>query len=212
MVCVAEKTLLLDEFSGQVQRHFPDSVWRSLFLERTGSAQFGTASRTLLCVECPQSGPLTSDGVFAALARLAPLYGGRLDPCGDAFAFVSFSQPHAALRMALAAQRATARGRLRMGLASGRCNVAHARADGQEFLLLLGSQRARVAELTDRAAAGTVQISPEIHEALDGLMADEFGSCVVMAEYDGEVLKELSLTLPPDSAADMSTFAGLGLT
>ena len=67
MMCVQEKTSLLDEFSGQVQRHFPASVWRSLFLDRTGTAQFGTSVRTILCIECPVFGPITRDGVMAAV-------------------------------------------------------------------------------------------------------------------------------------------------
>jgi len=83
MMCVQEKTSLLDEFSGQVQRHFPASVWRSLFLDRTGTAQFGTS-----------------------------------------------------------------------------VNVARANADGHEFLVLLGKERASAEKLAAAAPAGTVQMAP----------------------------------------------------
>ena len=38
------------------------------------------------------------------------------------------------------------------------------------------------------------------------------GSCVVMTEFEGDDLIEISLALPPDASADLSTFAGLGLT
>lgn len=212
MLCVAEKTALLDEFSHQVRRHFPIGVWRSLFLDRTGSAQFGTAARTLLCIECPESGPLTRDGVVAALTRLVQLHGGCVDPCIDGFAFVSSARPEQALRVALALQRLAGRARLRMGVLTARCNVARGHAEGQDILMLLGTQRARVQELASHASAGTVQMSPETYEAIGGAVSDELGSCVVMAEFDADQLKEITLTIPPDDSADVSTFAGLGLT
>jgi hypothetical protein len=212
MICVEEKTALVNEFSCNVQRHFPDSVWRSLFEERTGRAQFGTATRTLLCVESPEGGPLSHEGLIAALTRLARVHGGRVDPCADEFAFASFSRPEQALRVAVALQRATGRARLRMGLLTGPCRLVRGHADGQEILMLLGSARERVASLAHRAAAGTVQVAPETYEAIDGVISDGLGSCVMMAEFDDDVLREVTLTLPPEITADVSTFAGLGLT
>ena len=211
MTCVEERTRLVDEFSHQVRRHFPVVIWESLFLERTGQAHFGTAVRTLLCVECPASGPLTRDGVLAALARLVRTHGGRLDPCSGDFAFVSFAEPAQALRVATELQRAAARARLRMGMLTARCNLARGQVLDCEIVMLLGEQRARAEALAARAAAGTVQMSPETYDALEG-MGDALGSYLVMAEFDGDVLTEISLTIPPDVSADVSTFAGLGLT
>ena len=158
MICTEEKTALVDEFSNHVQRHFPTSVWRSLFVERTGRAQFGSAVRSILCVECPESGVLTREGLMAALSRQAQIHGGHVDPCGDRFAWVSFNDPQQALRLACALQRICARARLRMGVVTGRCRVVHGHADGQDILMLLGKERERAAALTSRAAAGTVQI------------------------------------------------------
>jgi hypothetical protein len=212
MMCVEEKTALLDEFSHQVRRHFPADVWRSLFQDRTGKAQFGTTTRTLLCVECPESGPLKREGVMAALSRLVQLHGGCVDPCIDGFAFVSASRPEQVLRVALALQRLAGRARLRMGVLTARCNVVRGEAGGQDILMLLGAQRARVQSLAHRASAGTVQMSPETYDAIGGAVSDELGSCVVMAEFDGDVLKEITVTVPPDASSDVSTFAGLGLT
>ena len=76
-----EKTQLLNEFSQRIQRHFPTDVWHSLFQDRTGSAQVGSTTRTVLCIECPESGAMSGGGVLAALQRLAPLHGGCVDPC-----------------------------------------------------------------------------------------------------------------------------------
>lgn len=212
MMGVEEKTLLLDEFSGQVQRHFPESVWRSLFLDRTGTAQFGSATRTILCIECPQAGPITRDGVLAATTRLARTHGGRIDPCVEGFVLVSFATTEAGVRLALALQRTTAVARLRMGVVTGRCQVARAHADGQEFLVLLGRERASAEKLAAGAPAGTIQMAPDAYEALGGYIDEALGSCVVMTEYEGEDLRDVTLTVPPDGSAELSTFAGLGLT
>lgn len=212
MVCAEEKTMLLDEFSDQVRRHFPSSVWRSLFEERTGRAEFGSATRTLLCVEFPTEGPLKREGLLSALSRLAPRHDGLLDPCCGDFGFVSFASQDRALQMAVALQRQMPRARLRLGIGIGRCRMALCSADGRDFMLLLGKERARVEELTRRAAPGTVQLAPEAYEKLQDAISHELGSCLVMAEFDEDVLREVSLTLPPDPAAEVSTFAGLGLT
>jgi hypothetical protein len=212
MVGDEEKSKLLDEFSSQISRHFPESVWRSLFAERSGSAEFGSAVRTLVCVECPSTGPFQRDGVVASLKRLARRHDGVLDPCAAEFAFVSFADAQAALRMAVELQRLVPRARLRMALGTGRCRMALCKADGQEFLLLLGGERARVRSLTERAAPGTIQLAPETYEKLQAMISNDLGSCVVLTEFDHDVLTEVSLTLPPDAAADVSTFAGLGLT
>lgn len=211
MVCTDEKLLLTEEFAEQVRRHFPDGVWRSLFQERTGHAQFGTATRTVLCVECPDSGSIPRATLQNMVERLARLHQGHVDPCAEDFLFISFARSEAALRTALALQRATTRAKLRMGLHEGRCNVARARADGADFLVLLGPQRARAEALATRAAAGTVQLSPEVYDALGGHISDDLGSCVLMAEFDGDLLSDISLALPPDSTSEYSTFAGLGL-
>jgi hypothetical protein len=212
MLGVEEKSLLLDEFSARIQRHLPGSVWRSLFEERSGKAGFGSAQRTLLCVECPFEGPFARDSVVAGLKRLARRHEGIVDPCADDFAFVSFADPEAALRTAVELQRLVPRARLRMGLGSGRCRMAVCSAGGQDFLVLLGSERARIEELTRRAAPGAVQLPPEQYETLEGTIGHDLGSCLVLAEFDNEVLTEVSLTLPPDVTAEVSTFAGLGLT
>jgi hypothetical protein len=212
MICVDDKTALLNEFSQQVQHHFPDSVWRSLFEERTGRAQFGTATRTVLCVQCPPAGGPARAGVVAAVSRLTRMHGGHVDPCSGEFIFTSFGDAEQAVRLALGLQRACGRARLRMGVLTAQCKLVRGHADGLDILMLLGSARERAAALARQAPAGTVQVAPETYDALGGVIGDELGSCVVMADYDADVLREVVLTLPPDAGADLSTFAGLGLS
>lgn len=209
---VEEKSSLLREFAGRVRDHFPPTVWRSLYEERTGTAEFGSARRTLLCVECPAGGPITREGVVSAMKRVVPQLQGLVDPCPGDFAFASFPDPGSAMQAAVRMHRAMPKARLRMGLGSGRCRMALCSAGGADFVLLLGEERARVEALARRGSPGTTQLAPEVYEVLEDWLQHELGSCVVMAEYDGESLTEVSVTLPPAQGADLSTFAGLGLT
>jgi hypothetical protein len=212
MVCVDEKTRLVDELSTLVQRHFPDSIWRAVLRGGGGSAAFGSTQRTLVAVECPQQGPFRRDAVLSTLQRLARKHGGLVDPCADQFALVSFREAPAALRLAVELQRLVPRARLRMGLGDGRCRMALCKAEGSEFLVLLGEARERMQSLAENAAPGTLQFTPQAYAPLRDLITSDLGSCLVLEAYDGEQLTEVSLTLPPDATADVSTFAGLGLS
>lgn len=212
MMQVEEKTSLLAEFARNIERHFPETVWRSLYEERTGKAEFGSAKRTLLCVECPEEGPITRHGVVAALNRVAPQLQGLVDPCPGEFAFASFHDPRSAMQTAVRLHQMMPKARLRMGLGTGRCRIALCKAAGADFLMLLGAERARIEALAARGSPGTTQIAPEAYMELEEWLQHELGSCVVMAEYEGDELSEVSVTLPPDRGAELSTFAGLGLT
>lgn len=206
------RSLLVDELSARVQRAFPHDTWQKLFVARSGSVKFGGAQRILLCVECPTGGPMTRTGVVAALSRAAKRYHALLDPCADDFAFLSFSDPVEALEMAVALQRLLPGARLRMGISGGRCQLAVCQLEQMHFVVLLGWQRAHAEALTVRASPGTLQLEPQVYPALQAYIAEALGSCVLMTEYSGTELAEISLTLPPDPSAVLSTFAGLGLT
>jgi hypothetical protein len=212
MVCVDEKTKLVDELSALVARHFPESVWRAVCNREGGSAAFGWATRALVAIECPDQGPFKRDAVLATLQRLARKHGGLVDPCPQEFAMVTFRDAESALRLVVELQRLVPRARLRMGLGGGRCRMALCKAEGSEFLVLLGDERERMQSLAECAAPGTVQFTPHAYAPLRDLITSDLGSCLVLEAYDGEQLTEVSLTLPPDATADLSTFAGLGLT
>ena len=211
MLSLEERNRLLDEFSARLKRHLPEA-WRCLYEERSGSAKFGSGQRTLVCVECPAEGPFKRDAVLATLGRLAHRHDGTLDPCADEFALLSFGNVEDALRMSVELQRLVPHARLRVGLVSGRSRMAACRAAGRDFFILLGEERARVEALTRRAAPGTVQLAVEAYQALRSTIEHDVGSCILLEAFDGDELTEASLTLPPDPAAELSTFAGLGLT
>ena len=212
MLPVEEKTLLLDEFSSHIRQHFAPEVWRSFFEERTAVAQFGSATRTLLCVGIGAADTVTLRVVLAALRRLVAATGGFVHQETQDYAFASFTDAQAALRTGVALQRLLPKARLRLGLSSGRFRMAQFTADGRDLRVLLGKERARVESLTASAAPGTLQMSPHDFEVLQETIADSLGSCLVIAELEEELVKTVTLTLPPDQAAEMSTFAGLGLT
>lgn len=210
MIGTEEKNRLVDEFTAHIQRHFPSTDWSSL-QQGSGRAEFGTAVRSVLCVQYPEDEPQAAKTLQAALAHLAVSYSGCIDPCDEGFAMVSFSRPEAGFRMALALQRKASRRRLRMGLLRGRCNVARWHADGNRYVVLLGRERARARGLAGRAAPGTVQVSPDLYEVLDECIGQDLGSCIAMVEFEGDEPTEVTLTLAPDRSDELSTFAGLGL-
>jgi hypothetical protein len=212
MLAVEEKALLLDEFSSHVRRHFPPEVWRSFFEERTAVAQFGSATRTLLCADIGAADTVTRRAVLASMRRLSAASGGFFHEETQEYAFASFGDAEAALQTGVALQRLLPKARLRLGLSTGRCRMAQCTADGRDMRILLGQERARVQSLTASAAPGTLQMTPQDYDVLQDTIAHGLGSCLVIAELEEELVKTVTLTLPPDQAAEMSTFAGLGLT
>jgi hypothetical protein len=109
-------------------------------------------------------------------------------------------------------QRLLPKARLRMGLSTGRFRMGQCTADGRDVRILLGQERVDVESLTASAAPGTLQMTPHDYDLLQDTIAHDLGSCLVIAELEEELVKTVTLTLPPDQAAEMSTFAGLGLT
>ena len=207
-----EKTLLLRELFERIERDLPRAAWRSVYVDQSEQVKVRSADVTVVCFELPAAGTVSREGLLARISAQAAAYDGRVDPCIGQFALVSFSRASAALRMALGLQRLLREGRPRVGIASGRCPVALFHAAGKDYSLLLGSGRTRAEELVLRAAGASVQLCPETFVRLEAAQEQELESCLMLAEYDDEVLTEASLTLPPDHAEHLSTFAGLGLT
>lgn len=210
MTRTEENQQLAEALSQRVAREFVPSVWHSLFVARTEVPRVRTGTWTVVCAEGTQVGQLSQDAVRAALSALASRHDGFVDAGAGSRAFAAFADPGAALRMALKLQRLTLGERVRLGLATGRGGVARFPVQGAIASLLLGPQVARALSLTQRAAAGTVQLCAETYEALAGF-SPELDSCVVMAEYEQDTLTQVALTLPPARDEALSTFAGLGL-
>lgn len=206
-----EKDQLAEALSQRVSREFVPSVWHSLFVDRSEVPRVRRGTWTVVCAEGTQAGELSQDAVRAALSALAGRHDGFVDAGAGPCALAAFADPGAALRMALKLQRLALRDRLRLGLVTGRGGVARFPVQGATVNLLLGSHVDRARALTQRAAAGTVQLCAETYEALAGF-SPELDACVVMSEYDQDTLTQVSLTLPPARDEALSTFAGLGLS
>ena len=83
---------------------------------------------------------------------------------------------------------------------------------GERLLMVLGEERVRVQALASLAAPGSVQVAPATYESLGGSLDEDLGSCLLMAQFEGDTPTEITLTVAPDGQAAFSTFAGLGLT
>lgn len=207
-----DKALLVRELFERIERDLPRAAWRTVYVDQSETVRVRGTNVSVVCFELPAPGTVSRDGLLARISAQAIAHDGRVDPCIGQFALVSFSRASAALRMALGLQRLVREGRPRVGIASGRCPVALFQAAGKDYSLLLGSGRTRAEELARRAAGASVQLCPETFRRLEAGQEQELDSCLMLSEYDDDVLTQVSLTLPPDHPEELSTFAGLGLT
>jgi hypothetical protein len=205
-----ETNYLADAFSARVARDFPRQVWQSLFVDRSEAVRLRPGTWSVVCAESTWDGRLSQDQVRSALAGLAANHGGHAD-AGPGPSLAAFADPDAALRAALALQRLTADARLRIGVVTVHAGLAQFRREGATVNLLVGEPQARASLLLHAADPGTVQLCAVTYGALAGFNA-ELDACVVMAEYEGDELTQVTLTLPPPRGEFLSTFAGLGLT
>lgn len=164
---INDEALLLEALSDKVLHQLPPAVWKGLFLgEGRDSIQFEKRHLTLVHVDAElRSG--TSSQAWAKfcheLQRLAGQHNGRLDPYGKATALITFEDPAAAVRMAIALQRAATGLELRVGVVSGPCVLAFFRAQGRLWCTPLGSQPERAALVASGAQTGGLVISPETY-------------------------------------------------
>lgn len=163
---VTDQALLLEALSDKVLHQLPPSVWKDLFLgDGRGSILFEHRQLALVHADAalqPDEGEAWA--VFRQeLQRLAARYQGRLDPYVHATALATFEDPAAAVRMAMALQRAATGLGLRVGVVSGRCTLAFFRAQGRLWCTPLGAEPLRAARVAAGAALGGIVISPETY-------------------------------------------------
>jgi len=164
---INDEALLLEALSDKVLHQLPPSVWKNLFLgEGRQGIVFEQRQLTLVHVDAELKAGATSEAweqFCLQLQGLAARNQGRLDPYVNATALVTFEDPGAAVRMAMALQRAAAGLDLRIGIVSGPCVLAFIRAQGRLWCTPLGSQPERAARVAASAALGGMVISPETH-------------------------------------------------
>ena len=162
---INDESLLLEALSDKVLHQLPPSVWKDLFLgDGRRGIVFEQRQLTLVHVDAELQAGATGEAwqqFGLQLQRLAARHGGRLDPYVEATALITFEDPGAAVRMAMALQRAAAGLDLRIGIASGPCVLAFIRAQGRLWCTPLGAQPERAAKVAGTAAVGGMVISPE---------------------------------------------------
>ena len=164
---INDEPLLLEALSDKVLHQLPPSVWKNLFLgEGRQGIVFERRQLTLVHVDAELQAGATSaawEQFCLQLQSLAARHQGRLDPYINATALVTFEDPGAAVRMAMALQRAATGLDLRIGIVSGPCVLAFIRAQGRLWCTPLGAQPERAAQVAAGAALGGIVISPEAH-------------------------------------------------
>ena len=164
---INDEPLLLEALSDKVLHQLPPSVWKHLFLgEGRQGIVFEQRQLTLVHVDAELQTGATSEAwqkFCVQLQALAARNQGRLDPYVNATALVTFEDPGAAVRMAMALQRAATGLDLRIGIVSGPCVLAFIRAQGRLWCTPLGAQPERAARVAAGATPGAMVISPETH-------------------------------------------------
>ena len=207
-----DPALVLDALSHRVLRHMSPSAWRKLFLRPHQEVMhFTPASGTLLSAAAQVPAWHDASAVQQEMEYLARQHGGELDPCPDASALLRFDDAQAALQMALELQQSAGDVRYKVGLASGECLVATLQLEGRSLRVLVGGVVEQVEDVMRLATPGSIRLAPEtFHLVQDAVL--RMGHCMVTTEFEGEAITATSLMLPPRSSAQLSTFAGLGLT
>lgn len=202
------RALMLEALSDQLLRWGLTDTWRDVFLAKsTDGVLFLQRPFTILCSDAP-----TGSANDEAIAMLANRHGGSVQPAGTLDIALSFEDPPGALRTAVALQRLAKRTRLRTAITTGVYTAALVVIDNERRSLILDGGVA-AAELQALATPpGSIHIEPETYELLQKQIGSEVSTAMVMREMHGERPGAATLTLPPAACADLSTFAGLGLT
>ena len=87
------------------------------------------------------------------------------------------------------------------------------RSEGQTRCTLLGPEVGLAAKVAATAASGSIVISPETYALVQHEIQAETAGCLLTEEFHDSDLAQASITPTPTRGnAELSTFAGLGLT
>lgn len=199
---------MLEALSDQLLRWGLIDTWRDVFLARsTDGVLFLQRPFAILCSDAP-AGTAADD----AIPVLAQRYGGCIQLAARLDVAMSFEEPAGALRTAVALQRLAKRTRLRTAITSGVYTAALLVIDNQRRSLLLDGAIDRAEQEALATPPGSIHIAPGTYELLKQQIGSEVSTAMVMTELHGDEPGGTTLTLPPTASADLSTFAGLGLT
>jgi len=198
----------LEELSDLLLRYGQTETWRDVFVgQGASSVKFQQRPLTVLCSDDPSES--IGDPVVSVIARRfrgAVQYGSALPVA------LSFEEPTAALRAAVALHRLAHGKRMRTAVKTGIYASAELEVRGERRTILLGDALAPVDKEAVAALPGSIRIAPETYRLVDAEIAASAADAMVMTEVEGDDVFSATLMLPPSRASDQSTFAGLGLT
>jgi adenylate cyclase len=207
----------IEALSEKLARQLSPADWERLFhgpdLE---TIQFEQKVRTVLYAEALSSCNWTEserDSFAAEVEWLAVQHRGTVDRFVHGGAAISFDEPTCCVRLAMDLQRSAAELHLRIGIHTGICDIGTFRSGHQACCTLIGPETWLAAQVAASAATGSIAISPESYALVKDGIEVEAAGCLVTEEFDDTALAQVCLTpTPAKGGADMSTFAGLGLS
>lgn len=203
-----ERACRLEELSDFLLRYGQTDTWRAVFVGQSASSvNFQHRPLTVLCSDDPSES--IGDPVVSAIAhrcRGTVQYGSELPVA------LSFEEPSAAVRAAVALHRLAHGRRLRTAVKTGVYASAVLHVRGERRTILLGDALAPVDREAVAALPGSIRISPETYRLVDAEIAASAADAMIVTEVEGDDVFSATLMLPPSRASDQSTFAGLGLT
>lgn len=203
-----ENSPLLAALSEHLLRNAGAAVWRKVFL-RSGNPAIRFERRVLTLLYANALGP--GWGV-SEVEFLAQRFEGWGELCSGDDVLLSFEHPLQALRAALLLQKLGADTGVGAGLTTGLCTIAHFELDGEACRMVLPPEATRPEASARRAPPGTVVIGAETYELLAHCLVDEVRDGLIATECEADRVTQVSITLAPHSGADLSTFAGLGMS
>lgn len=199
----------LRDLSHRILRRGDLADWRRLFADPApGAIRFTTEQRTFLASDSPFDANALTGEEAALLARHL---GGRAEMAGRCDFLCSFDRPVAALQAAMLLQRLEGGRSVRIGLHAGTCTVASCDADGMPVRHAVGTGLAEAEAALAQAVPGTIVLSAQAYELLEGALPEQAPDALVATEMDDEVVRQASIILAPPISAALSTFAGLGM-
>lgn len=197
---------LRDALSERLIRSGALETWSDLFLSRAfDTIRFGSTTCSLLTSDDPLE-PDVDPGL------LAKRLGATAQPSVVAGQMLAFDEALAAVRSAIVMQRLAPKRRLRSGVSTVQCNVARFELGGRMQEVLFGPAVERAEAALAQVAAGTIAICPATYGLLGDRIGDHAPEAMIATESANDTVMQAFITLPPQRAAAMSTFAGIGLT
>ncbi len=192
--------------SQRILRHVGVPAWREAFLGAAASTlRFQARHYTLLVSDAPLASFSEEEARL-----LAEHLGANLQPSSAAELVLAFDKPAAALHGALVLQRLGQR--VRSALTTAMCTEAcYEAADGAKRLVVGNAIELAEAALA-QAVPGTVVLCAQSYALLAEQIAEHAPDALLATELEDETVRQASLTLAPSASADLSTFAGLGLS